>query len=113
METWPRLNFSSDRLKKQQQGIEPGPATTGSQGGLLIIYTTAAPLNLRYLDAPSDLIILQSSLKRVKNNTVDPEIFAIIIFSRIALKYIFATLKIAIKACFTYISKRQSDFGIL
>ena len=30
-----------------------------------------------------------------------------------ALKDIFVTLKIATRVCFTYISQRQSDFGIL
>ena len=45
--------------------------------------------------------------------TVNPEIFTRILFSRIALKDIFATLKIASKALFTYISNRQSDFDIL
>ena len=37
--------------------------------------------------------------------TVNPEIFARTLFSRIALKDIFATLKFATRAWFSYISK--------
>ena len=44
-------------------------------------------------------------------DTVNPEIFARILFSRIALKKLFAALKVATRAWYTYISKR-SDFGI-
>ena len=39
--------------------------------------------------------------------TVNSEIFARILFSRIELKDIFAMIKFALIACFTYISKRQ------
>ena len=45
-------------------------------------------------------------------STVDSEIFARILFSRIALKDILAMLKFATKARFTYINKRKSDFAI-
>ena len=54
-------------------------------------------------------------MKRVKGNcnknvnTVNSEIFMRILFSGIALKDIFVTLKIATRAGFTYIGKRQSD----
>ena len=44
-------------------------------------------------------------------NTVNSEIFARILFSRIALKGIFATLEIR-DLGMIYISKRQSDFAI-
>ena len=44
---------------------------------------------------------------RKKNVTVNSEIFARILFSRISLKGIFTTLKFATR--FTYISKRQID----
>ena len=45
-------------------------------------------------------------------HTVNPEIFARILFSRITLKDLFAKVKIATKACFTIISRRQRDFAI-
>ena len=48
-----------------------------------------------------------------KTNTVNLEIFARNLFSRIALKDIFAKLKFAIRPWCTYISKRQSDLVIL
>ena len=44
--------------------------------------------------------------------TVNSEIFARNLSSRIALKDIFATLKFMTKACFNYVNTRQSDFVI-
>ena len=44
--------------------------------------------------------------------TVNLEIFARILFSRIVFKDIYATSKFVTRVCFTYISKRQSDFAI-
>ena len=47
------------------------------------------------------------------SDTVNPEIFARILMSRIALKDIFVTLKIRdLDMLYIYVSKRQSDFGI-
>ena len=45
-------------------------------------------------------------------NTVNPENFARILFSRIVLKDIYVTLKFTTRAWFKYISKRHSDYGI-
>ena len=45
-------------------------------------------------------------------STVNSEIFARILFSRIALKDIYSTLKIATRAWFTFISNPQNDFAI-
>ena len=44
--------------------------------------------------------------------TVNSEIFARILFSRIALKAIFTSLKLTIRAWFTNISQLQNDFNI-
>ena len=43
---------------------------------------------------------------------VNSQTFARILFSRIALKDIFATLKNRVRCTFTFISKRKSDFAI-
>ena len=56
--------------------------------------------------------VIKNSHKINPPNTVNQEIFAIIIFSRIALKDIFVTLKIRTRAWFTYISKQKSYLGI-
>ena len=45
-------------------------------------------------------------------NTIDSEIFARIVFSRIALKDILVMCKFATKAKFTYVNKRPSGFAI-
>ena len=46
------------------------------------------------------------------SHTVNPEIFARILFSRKGLNNIFATLKIATRAWFNYISIGESNFAI-
>ena len=51
-------------------------------------------------------------LTLVRLNTVNSEMFARILFSRIALGDIFATSKFVTRPWFIYISKRQSNFAI-
>ena len=61
-----------------------------------------------YITDGSESYLLDNAI-----STVNPEIFARILFSRKALTDIFATVKIATNACFTFISRRQSDFTVL
>ena len=48
-----------------------------------------------------------------RKHTVNLELFVRFLFSRLALKDILATFKLAIRALFICISKRKSDFAIL